>query len=89
MNTQQNQNEIKKKNVQVNPSRDKKYDEKKENEKKDFSAEGGEQTVKGNEEVNPSELDQTEVDLDRGSSEFGGGGEQPEVSPDRQDQQQH
>jgi hypothetical protein len=35
MNTQQNQNEIKKKGVQVNPSRDVNYEEK----EKDFSGE--------------------------------------------------
>ena len=59
MNTQQNQNEIKKKGVQVNPSRDLKYDEK----EKDFSAEFGEQVEAAGEEINPSELDSSEVEL--------------------------
>lgn len=78
MNTQQNQNEIKKKGVQVNPSRDIKYDQK----EKDFSGEFGEQdqVEAGGEEVNPSELDNTEVDLDRGSAEFSGGNEQKQES---------
>ncbi len=77
MNTQQNQNEIKKKGVQVNPSRDVKYDEK----EKDFSGEFGEQIDEGaGEDVNPSELDKSEVELDRGGVEFGGGQEQGQPS---------
>jgi hypothetical protein len=77
MNTQQNQNEIKKKEIQVNPSRDVKYDEK----EKDFSGEFGEQIdEKSDEEVNPAELDNSEVELDRGGVEFGGGQEQGQPS---------
>ena len=66
MSTQQNQNDIQKKGVKPNPSRDMKYSE------------------LGEEEINPSELDNTEVDLDRGGAEFGGGEEegQPSGPPD-------
>lgn len=72
MNTQQKQDEIKKNGVQINPSRDLKYDEK----EKDFSGEFGEQIDEGaSEEINPSELDNSEVELDRGGVEFGGGKE--------------
>lgn len=54
MNTQQNQNEIKKKGqVRVNPSRDIKYDEK----EKAFSGEFEEQIESAGQEVNPGELD--------------------------------
>lgn len=71
-NTQPNQNEIKKKGVQVNPSRDISYSDK----EKDFSGEfGGE-----GEEINPSELDSSEVDLDRGGDEFSGGQEEGQPS---------
>ncbi len=85
MNTQPNQNELnefkKKKGVQVNPSRDVDYDDK----EKDFSGEFGEQIDEGaGEEVNPSELDNSEVELDRGGVEFGGGQEQQEVKPNEQ-----
>ena len=72
MNTQQNQNEIKKKGVQVNPSRDIDYDQK----EKDFTGEfDGEQLESSGQEVNPGEIDKTEVDLDRGGKEFSGGEE--------------
>lgn len=77
MNTQQNQKENKKKGVQVNPSRDVKYDDK----EKDFSGEFGQQNNEDSgEEINPSELDNTEVDLDRGGAEFGGGQEEGQPS---------
>jgi hypothetical protein len=70
MNTQQNQNEIKKSGVKPNPSRDVNYDDK----EKDFSGEFGEQIDENaSEEVNPSELDKGEVELDRGGVEFSGG----------------
>jgi hypothetical protein len=61
MNTQQNQNEIKKKGVQVNPSRDVNYEEK----EKDFSGEfetQDEDVEASGEDVNPSELDKSEVE---------------------------
>lgn len=78
MNTQQNQNEIKKKGVQINPSRDVDYDDK----EKDFSGEFGEQIDENaNEEINPSELDKSEVELDRGGAEFSGGNES-KLTPD-------
>ncbi len=93
MNTQQNQNEIKKKGIQVNPSRDVKYDEK----EKDFSGEFGEQgeqiDEKSDEEINPAELDNSEVELDRGGVEFGGGQEEGQPSdpgkPGQPDQDAH
>ncbi|MFL5784747.1 MAG: hypothetical protein ACJ76H_09075, partial [Bacteriovoracaceae bacterium] len=73
MNTQQNQNEIKKSGIKPNPSRDVKYDDK----EKDFSGEFGEQIdEKAGEEVDASELDKSEVELDRGGVEFSGGKEQ-------------
>src|SRR6476659_8450069 len=73
MNTQQNQNETKKSGIKVNPSRDVKYDDK----EKDFSGEFGEQIdEKAGEEVDASELDKSEVELDRGGVEFSGGKEQ-------------
>lgn len=53
MNTQQNQNEVKKKGVQVNPSRDIKYEDR----EKDFSGEFGEQIESAGQEVNAGELD--------------------------------
>lgn len=84
MNTQQNQNEIKKKGVQVNPSRDLKYDDK----EKSFSGEFGEQTEASGEEINPSELDHSEVDLDRGGVEFGGAQKEGEPGQPNQDEQQ-
>lgn len=71
MNTQPNQNETKKKGVQVNPSRDVKY-----------SAQTNEEST---EEINPSELDQSEVELDRTDVEFEGG-EQQEEEHSRPDQ---
>jgi len=80
MNTQQNQNDIQKKGVKVNPSRDIKYDEK----EKDFSGEFGQQIDEGaGEEINPAELDDSEVDLDRGGVEFDGGQEEEQPSPDK------
>ncbi|MES2527465.1 MAG: hypothetical protein V4598_10275 [Bdellovibrionota bacterium] len=85
MNTQPNQNELnefkKKKAVEVNPSRDLNYDDK----EKDFSGEFGEQIdEEASEEINPSELDNSEVDLDRGGVEFSGGKENQEVKPNEQ-----
>ncbi len=75
MSTQQNQNqnEIKKKGIKVNPSRDADYAEK---EKKLASDDGEKIDEEANEEVNPSKLDTDEVHLDRGGVEFSGGGNQ-------------
>lgn len=53
MNTQQNQNESKKKGVQVNPSRDIDYNDK----EKAFSGEFEEQIESAGQEVNPGEMD--------------------------------
>ncbi len=78
MNTQQNQNEIKKTGVKINPSRDVDYDEK---EKKLSNEEGEQIDEDANEEINPSELDNSEVELDRGGVEFSGGNES-KVTPD-------
>lgn len=72
MNTQQNKEELKKKGYKVNPSRDIDYPVR----EKDFSGEFEEQDAKGDAEVNPGKLDETEVDLDRGQKEFSGGGEE-------------
>ena len=76
MNTQQNQNKVKKKGVQVNPSRDVDYGEKK---KKLSGEEAGKEVDQidknAREEINPSELDKSEVELDRGGVEFSGGNE--------------
>lgn len=68
MNTQQNQNEIKKKGqVQVNPSRDLKYDEK----EKDFSGEFEEQIESAGQEVNAGELDVQKSQGDRDAFDQG------------------
>lgn len=64
MNTQQNQNETKKKSVQVNPSRDVNYNVQRNEE--------------STEEINPSEFDQSEVELDQTGVEFDGGEEEEE-----------
>lgn len=81
MNTQPNQNEVKKKGVLTNPSRDVKYEDQKFGEQIDEGA---------GEEINPSELDNSEVELDRGGVEFGGGQEEGKPSepgqPDQPDQ---
>ncbi len=84
MNNQQNQNELNKKGVQPNPSRDIQYDQK----EKAFSGEFGEQDKiekETSEEINPSKLDNEEVDLDRGGLEFGGGAENDDQKVDEQD----
>ncbi len=78
MNTQQNQNEPKKKGVQVNPSRDVDHAGK----EKKLSQEGEQIDENAGEEINPSELDNSEVELDRGGVEFSGGNES-EVRPDQ------
>jgi hypothetical protein len=85
MNTQQNQNKVKKKGVQVNPSRDVDYREKK---KKLSGEEAGKKVDQidknAREEINPSELDKSEVELDRGGVEFSGGNESKvNESPDK------
>ena len=72
---------MKKKGVQVNPSRDVDYGDK---EKKLSGGEGGQIDENAPEEINPSELDNSEVELDRGGVEFGGGQEQEEVKPNEQ-----
>lgn len=70
MNNQQNQNEINKKGIKVNPSRDVDYGDK-EKERK-LAGEGEQIDQESDEEVNPSKLDTEEVNLDRGGVEFSG-----------------
>jgi hypothetical protein len=79
MNNQQNQNELPKKGVQPNPSRDIKYDEKEKDFSGEFSDEGEQLDADPGDEVNPSKLDVDEVELDRGGVEFSGGDKKPEA----------
>lgn len=71
MSTQRARNGMNKRGVKVNPSRDLDHGDK----KKVFSHKEKDDETHENtgEEINPSELDHSEVELDRGGVEFSGG----------------